>query len=157
MLKIKTQAVLWFLALNSEEFQMSIDAVKLGARKNFIFKNWAGTVSYTHLDVYKRQAHGISAASGKIGAIIAQTALGTLIDHNCAKDGKAKNCWLPHVMEIFALFMLLGIFSTLLIPETKRKTLEEISEQYHGEINPSKYVAQNTASGSTASSRLETV
>lgn len=106
---------------------------------------------------YRSTAHGISAASGKIGAIIAQTALGTLIDHNCAKDGKAKNCWLPHVMEIFALFMLLGIFSTLLIPETKRKTLEEISEQYHGEINPSKYVAQNTASGSTASSRLETV
>lgn len=106
---------------------------------------------------YRSTAHGISAASGKIGAIIAQTALGTLIDHNCAKDGKAKNCWLPHVMEIFALFMLLGIFSTLLIPETKRKTLEEISEQYHGETNPSKYVAQNTASGSTASSRLETV
>lgn len=106
---------------------------------------------------YRSTAHGISAASGKIGAIIAQTALGTLIDHNCAKDGKAKNCWLPHVMEIFALFMLLGIFSTLLIPETKRKTLEEISEQYHGEVNPSKYVAQNTSSGSTASSRLETV
>lgn len=38
-------------------------------------------------------------------------------------------------MEIFALFMLLGIFTTLLIPETKRLSLEEISERYHGEIH----------------------
>jgi len=30
-------------------------------------------------------------------------------------------------LEIFALFMLTGIFSTLLIPETKGKTLEELS------------------------------
>ena len=101
---------------------------------------------------YRSSAHGISAASGKIGAIIAQTALGTLIDHNCARDGKPKNCWLPHVMEIFALFMFLGIFSTLLIPETKRKTLEEICEEYHDEVDVSKYSA-----GSAASSRTETV
>lgn len=31
-----------------------------------------------------------------------------------------------HVLEIYALFMLLGCFTTLLIPETKRKTLEEL-------------------------------
>jgi len=30
-------------------------------------------------------------------------------------------------LEIFAFFMLTGIFSTLLIPETKGKTLEELS------------------------------
>lgn len=85
---------------------------------------------------YRSTAHGLSAASGKIGAIIAQTCLGTLINHGCAKDNQ--NCWLPHVMEIFALFMLIGIFTTLLIPETKRKTLEEISELYHGEIDTTK-------------------
>ncbi|SCV03793.1 LANO_0G06282g1_1 [Lachancea nothofagi CBS 11611] len=102
---------------------------------------------------YRSSAHGISAASGKIGAIIAQTALGTLIDHNCAKDGKAAGCWLPHVMEIFALFMFCGIFSTLLIPETKRKTLEQICEEYHDEIDSSKY-----ASGQSGdSSHTETV
>jgi len=88
---------------------------------------------------YRSTAHGISAACGKVGAIIAQTALGTLINHNCAKDGKKKNCWLPHVMEIFALFMLLGFFLSFLIPETKRKTLEQISEDVHGEVDPSKY------------------
>ncbi|EDO14633.1 hypothetical protein Kpol_309p1 [Vanderwaltozyma polyspora DSM 70294] len=83
---------------------------------------------------YRSTAHGISAASGKIGAIIAQTALGTLINHNCARDGKEENCWLPHVMEIFALFMLLGFLLSFLLPETKRMTLEEISEKYHGEV-----------------------
>jgi len=32
-------------------------------------------------------------------------------------------------LEIFALFMLTGVFSTLLIPETKQKTLEELSNE----------------------------
>lgn len=32
-----------------------------------------------------------------------------------------------HVLQIYALFMLLGCFTTLLIPETARKTLEELS------------------------------
>jgi MFS transporter, PHS family, inorganic phosphate transporter len=30
-------------------------------------------------------------------------------------------------MKIYAFFMLLGCFTTLLIPETRRKTLEEMS------------------------------
>ena len=30
-------------------------------------------------------------------------------------------------MQFYALFMFLGIFTTFLIPETKRKTLEELS------------------------------
>ncbi|EDO17777.1 hypothetical protein Kpol_541p20 [Vanderwaltozyma polyspora DSM 70294] len=88
---------------------------------------------------YRSTAHGISAACGKVGAIIAQTVLGTLINHNCARDGREPNCWLNHVMEIFALFMLLGLILSFLIPETKRMTLEEISEKYHGESNYSKY------------------
>ena len=87
---------------------------------------------------YRSSAHGISAASGKVGAIIAQTCIGTLINHGCAADDK--NCFLPHVMEIFALFMLIGIFTSLLIPETKRKTLEEIAERYHGEVDTTKLV-----------------
>jgi hypothetical protein len=34
----------------------------------------------------------------------------------------------PHPsLEIFAFFMMTGIFSTLLIPETKGKSLEELS------------------------------
>ncbi|CAH2352964.1 inorganic phosphate transporter Pho84p [[Candida] railenensis] len=87
---------------------------------------------------YRSSAHGISAAAGKVGAIIAQTCIGTLVNHGCAKKGLKTNCFLPHVMEIFALFMLIGIFTSLLIPETKRLTLEEISERYHGETDTTK-------------------
>jgi PHS family inorganic phosphate transporter-like MFS transporter len=32
-------------------------------------------------------------------------------------------------LEIFAFFMLTGIFSTLLLPETKGKSLEELSNE----------------------------
>ena len=35
-------------------------------------------------------------------------------------------------MQIYALFMLLGIFFTALIPETKRKTLEELAGEVPG-------------------------
>lgn len=39
-------------------------------------------------------------------------------------------------LEIFALFMLTGVFSTLLIPETKQRTLEDLSnEDQHGFIS----------------------
>lgn len=43
--------------------------------------------------------------------------------------------WLNHVMQIFALFMFLGIFTTLLLPETKRKTLEELAGEVEGTPN----------------------
>lgn len=85
---------------------------------------------------YRSTAHGISAASGKVGAIIAQCVIGPLINHGCAADNQ--NCFLPHVMEIYALFMLLGIGTSLLLPETKRQTLEELCEKYHGEVDIAK-------------------
>lgn len=109
---------------------------------------------------YRSTAHGISAACGKIGAIVAQTALGTLINHGCKKNGKPKNCWLNHVMEIFALFMLLGFLISLLIPETKRMTLEEVTEKYHDEMDPSKYrhvPSPSSTNSDTASSTIEQV
>ena len=77
---------------------------------------------------YRSTAHGISAGTGKIGAVIAQALIGPL------RNKGGTNKWLDHVMEIFALFMFAGVFTTLLIPETKRMSLEEISERYHGEI-----------------------
>ena len=64
--------------------------------------------------------------------------------------------WLNHVMQIFALFMFLGIFTTLLIPETKRKTLEELAGEVPGTKNydpdtaghrKESYVAADTSSG----------
>jgi len=74
---------------------------------------------------YRSTSHGISAASGKVGAIIAQVALGTLDTRGATPTNTTP--WLNHVMQIFALFMFCGIFTTLLIPETKRKTLEQLA------------------------------
>ncbi|PNY28300.1 Repressible high-affinity phosphate permease [Tolypocladium capitatum] len=75
---------------------------------------------------YRSTSHGISAASGKIGSIIGQGAISTLRTRGASKTA-GDSPWLDHVLEIFALFMLLGCFTTLLIPETARKTLEELS------------------------------
>jgi PHS family inorganic phosphate transporter-like MFS transporter len=70
---------------------------------------------------YRSTAHGISAASGKLGAIVAQVGFASL------RNIGGTNAFVGHILEIFAFFMLTGIFSTLLIPETKGKTLEELS------------------------------
>jgi MFS transporter, PHS family, inorganic phosphate transporter len=72
---------------------------------------------------YRSTAYGISAAAGKIGAILSQ-----VVSHYSGSgwiggDRNSKNV----AMVIYAVFMFLGIFSSLLIPETKRKSLEEIS------------------------------
>lgn len=72
---------------------------------------------------YRSTAHGISAASGKLGAIIAQVGFSQMINIG----GKGK--FLPHILEIFAFFMLTGIFSTLLLPETMNRSLEDLSQE----------------------------
>lgn len=65
---------------------------------------------------YRSTSHGISAASGKVGAIIAQELIGPLRTRGASKTNASP--WLNHVMQIFAAFMFAGIFTTLLIPET---------------------------------------
>jgi MFS transporter, PHS family, inorganic phosphate transporter len=52
---------------------------------------------------YRSTGHGISAASGKVGAIIAQALIGPL------RNRGGPNAWLNHVMEIFALFMYVAV------------------------------------------------
>lgn len=86
---------------------------------------------------YRSTSHGISAAAGKVGAILAQTIFGPLRTRNRLGSPKAAAAapWLNHIMEIFALFMLCGIFTTFLIPETKRKTLEELAGEVPGTAN----------------------
>lgn len=75
---------------------------------------------------YRSTAHGISAATGKLGAIVAQVGFSRLKD----RGGKAgSNAFVKHLLEIFALFMLTGFFSTLLLPETKGRSLEELSNE----------------------------
>ncbi|KIW04761.1 hypothetical protein, variant 2 [Verruconis gallopava] len=61
-------------------------------------------------------AHGIAAASGKVGAIITAMCFGTVNE----KIGIQGN------LGLFAGIMVLAALCTLLIPETKGKTIEEI-------------------------------
>ncbi|KAI0709941.1 inorganic phosphate transporter [Earliella scabrosa] len=72
---------------------------------------------------YRATAHGISAASGKFGAVVAQLAFQWL------KDVGGPNKFLNHILEIFAFFMLTGVLSTTLIPETSHKSLEMLSNE----------------------------
>lgn len=78
---------------------------------------------------YRSTGHGISAAAGKIGAIVAQYLANPLLAKGSAKDctGTACSPWLPHLMQIFALFMLLGTAVSFLLPETTGRTLEELA------------------------------
>ncbi|RSH85349.1 Inorganic phosphate transporter pho84 [Saitozyma podzolica] len=72
---------------------------------------------------YRSTGHGIAAASGKLGAIIAQVGFSRLSNIG------GTNAWLNHILELFAFFMLTGIFSTLLLPETKNLSLEDLSHE----------------------------
>jgi len=59
------------------------------------------------------------------GAVIAQALIGPLSNIG----GTSKR--LIHAMEIFAAFMVCGVFTTLLISEIKRRTLEERAKTYN--------------------------
>lgn len=87
---------------------------------------------------YRSSSHGISAASGKVGAIIAQVLIGPLRTRG-AGPNTSDSPWLNHVMQIYAFFMFCGVFTSLLIPETKRKTLEQLAGEVPGtpEYDPS--------------------
>jgi len=77
---------------------------------------------------YRSTANGISAASGKLGAIISQVGFSQLLNVG------GPNKFLQHLLEILAFFMLTGIFSTLLLPETKGKSLEVLSNEDQDEF-----------------------
>jgi PHS family inorganic phosphate transporter-like MFS transporter len=78
---------------------------------------------------YRSTGHGISAAGGKIGAIIAQVVAQPLLTKGAVQpcSGSACSPWLNHLMQIFALFMLCGTVVSFLVPETKGRTLEELA------------------------------
>ncbi|KAI1210826.1 phosphate permease [Annulohypoxylon truncatum] len=78
---------------------------------------------------YRSSGHGLSAAMGKVGAIVAQVISLPLLTKDAPSPCSGKECtpWLDRLMQIFALFMLCGTLSSLLIPETKGYTLEELA------------------------------
>ncbi|KAI0392025.1 phosphate permease [Xylariaceae sp. FL0594] len=92
---------------------------------------------------YRSTAHGLSAAMGKVGAIVAQVISIPLLRKDAPASGacSGRECapWLGRLMQIFALFMLLGLLVSLLLPETKGYTLEELA----GEAPTSYNAARN--------------
>lgn len=72
--------------------------------------------------------HGISAASGKLGAIVG--AFGFLYlaqDKHKPDKGYGKGIGVKNALTILAVINLLGALFTLLVPEAKGKSLEEMS------------------------------
>jgi PHS family inorganic phosphate transporter-like MFS transporter len=61
-------------------------------------------------------AHGISAAAGKCGAVLTAFAFGSLVERTGLRGA----------LGLFSGIMFLVALFTLMIPETKGKTLEEI-------------------------------
>lgn len=66
---------------------------------------------------FRSTAHGICAASGKLGAIVSSVGFFQL------KDAFGKpDSGIPILLGIFAAFMFIGLLFTFLIPETKGKS-----------------------------------
>ncbi|KAH9063956.1 phosphate transporter [Lactarius vividus] len=74
---------------------------------------------------YRSTAHGIAAASGKLGAIVSQIIFFKV---------RTSDTKLRVVLGIFAGVSLTGIASTLLLDETKDRSLEELSHEQRGFI-----------------------
>lgn len=73
---------------------------------------------------FRTTAHGIAAASGKAGAILAAQGFSLLKDNGGAAGS---NAFVYGLLWIFSGFMLVGLLFTFLVPETKGKSLEELS------------------------------
>jgi len=74
---------------------------------------------------YRSTGHGISAASGKLGAIVAQVGFSKL------KDIGGSNAFVGELLLIFAAWMFIGGIFSFLIPETKGLSLEELANEDH--------------------------
>jgi len=94
---------------------------------------------------YRSTGHGLSAAMGKMGAILAQVISIPILTKDAPAGCSGSGCspWLNRLMQIFALFMLCGTAVSFLIPETKGVTLEELA----GEVPTSYNAGRNGSIG----------
>lgn len=78
---------------------------------------------------YRSTSNGVSAAMGKLGALVAQVISAPLLRKGAAPDCQGPHCapGLDRLMQIFALFMFAGLLVSFLVPETKGYTLEELA------------------------------
>ncbi|KAJ7264541.1 inorganic phosphate transporter [Mycena haematopus] len=72
---------------------------------------------------YRATAHGISAATGKLGAIVAQVIFRKLDPVSSSQRQLAVS------FGVLSIFTMSGVFSTLLVPETKGVSLEVLSNE----------------------------
>jgi len=78
-------------------------------------------------------AHGLSAACGKFGAIVAQVGFSQMVNIG------GKGAFLDKLLLIFAVFMAIGGGVTLWLPETARRSLEDIEAEVEGPELPPRY------------------
>ncbi|CAF1207793.1 unnamed protein product [Rotaria sordida] len=72
---------------------------------------------------FRSTAHGLSAACGKAGAILAAFAFNVLVDHG------GKNAFLPQTLAIFAAIQFVGLLATIfLLPESKGHDLDSFED-----------------------------
>jgi MFS transporter, PHS family, inorganic phosphate transporter len=85
---------------------------------------------------YRSTGHGFSAACGKLGAIVAQYIFFMKADAIQTMYVSVKLCHCINdlsstflSLQIFGFVMLSGVASTLLLPETRGRSLEELSNE----------------------------
>ncbi|KAF3778404.1 Inorganic phosphate transporter 1-1 [Nymphaea thermarum] len=94
---------------------------------------------------FRSTCHGISAAAGKAGAIVG--AFGFLYaaqskDHKKVEQGYPPGFGIKNALIVLGVSNALGFLSTFLVPESKRRSLEEMSaeaEQGHDLARESRY------------------
>jgi PHS family inorganic phosphate transporter-like MFS transporter len=98
--------------------------------------------------------HGFSAGMGKLGAVFAQIFFAPMIKRGATHDNPTP--WIHGVMQIFALFMFLGMLTSLLVPESKQARLEALAGEKDDvyELQASQWrnrggVARGSADGET--------
>jgi len=65
----------------------------------------------------------LAAASGKLGAVLAQSLTGPLRGIGAVAGETDPSPWLPHVIKILGAFAFLGWLCSFLIPETMGRSL----------------------------------
>ncbi|RAL16226.1 inorganic phosphate transporter, partial [Aspergillus homomorphus CBS 101889] len=88
---------------------------------------------------FRGTCHGISAASGKLGSILAQCFLGYVDFGNGANWHNVPD-WLGYALLCLSFFMLMGLITTLWIPDTRdsqgnNKSLEQIAAEMEAKHN----------------------
>jgi len=83
---------------------------------------------------FRTTAHGLSAASGKLGAIIAAHSFSAIKDIG---GPTGSNNFIQGLFGILAFMMILGFIVSTFLPETKGKTLEELAGEEVIENAPS--------------------